>query len=200
MPYQFRFKNIALSLYHSLNEDPFYKTLEKTVSDDPLECKESMLKYYDYSMQETQKYGELVIPNSKSYGASLWTKPKDANLTKQLSMKKRMFIQEHLGKNSLQIYNKIIDFMSQKSKNIIPKNSWYLSIVGVDPEFQGKGLGKTLILPILEKTDKTGIPTFLETYTPRNISFYKRMDYQEKASFVEPITNAEYWIMIREPV
>ena len=50
MPYRYQFKKIAQSLYNSLSEDPFYKTLERIISDDPLDCKEAMLKYYDYSI------------------------------------------------------------------------------------------------------------------------------------------------------
>lgn len=199
MSYPFQFKDISQSLYSSLLKDPFYKTLELSISNNPHECKEAMLKYYGYSMQEAQKYGELVIPNGKSFGASVWSKPKDADLAKQLYQQKRVFIQECLGENSLQIYNEILDFMSAKSKNIIPQHSWYLSIVGISPEFQGQGLGKKLIQPILERTDKLGIPTYLETYTPRNKSFYEKFSYQETVSFVEPVTNAEYWIMEREP-
>ena len=198
MPYRYQFKKIAQSLYNSLSEDPFYKTLERIISDDPLDCKEAMLKYYDYSMKEAHKYGKLVIPNGKTFGASIWSKTKDDNLTNQLSQEKKNFVQKYFGDKSLKIYSEIIDFMSEKSKNLIPPNSWYLSIVGVASEFQGQGLGKTLIQPALATTDKIGAPTYLETYAPRNMNFYRRLCYQEKASFVEPVTNAEYWIMVRD--
>ena len=198
--FQFKFRKISQVLYNSLVDDPFYRTLESSILHDKDDRHEAMLSYYDYSLQEAQKYGELVIPRGKMYGASVWTKPKDPVLTKQLFSEKKTFIKKYLGFGSLQLYQTIIDFMSDKSRRLAPENSWYLSIVGVSPEFQGQGLGSTLIQPVLAITDPIGIPTYLESYTLRNKSFYKRLGYHDVASFIEPVTNSEYWIMIREPV
>jgi predicted acetyltransferase len=93
----------------------------------------------------------------------------------------------------------MVDFMSAQLEGLIANESWYLSIVGIKPEFQGKGLGAQLINEVLKETDKLGLPTYLETFTPRNISFYHRLGYQTAASFLEPLTNATYWVLLREP-
>ena len=90
--------------------------------------------------------------------------------------------------------------MSIEADPYIDKSFWYLSILGVLPDFQGKGFGPGLIRSILERTDSLKIPTYLETFTPRNMSFYKRLGYHEIKSFAEPTVNARYWLMIREPV
>jgi GNAT superfamily N-acetyltransferase len=62
--------------------------------------------------------------------------------------------------------------MSYEAEPLISKNSWYLSIVGVLPEFQKQGLGTNLIQNVLEKTDNLEVPTYLETFTPGNMIFY----------------------------
>lgn len=90
--------------------------------------------------------------------------------------------------------------MSQSAKDIVPTGSWYLSIVGIAPQFQGQGLGRALVKPILDKADKMRIPSYAETFTPRNRNFYNRLGYQEVGSFIEPVIGAEYWIMLREPL
>ena len=87
--------------------------------------------------------------------------------------------------------------MAQKTSSTIPKDAWYLSIIGVLPQFQGKGLGAELIDSVLKDTDLQGIPTYLETFTPRTISFYKKLGYKPVKSVREPTTNAEYWILVR---
>ena len=47
-----------------------------------------------------------------------------------------------------------------------------LSIIGILPEFQGQGFGGGLVGPVLNRADQSGVPTYLETFTPRNITFY----------------------------
>ena len=89
--------------------------------------------------------------------------------------------------------------MSEQSEQLVTDDFWYLSILGILPNYQGQKLGPALIKSTLEKTDKIGVPTFLETFTPRNMSFYQRLGYQDIASFHEPITDARYWIMVRQP-
>ena len=88
--------------------------------------------------------------------------------------------------------------MSEKAIPLIDERSWYLSIIGILPEFQGQGLGVGLVKHILERTDRLGIPTYLETFTSRNITFYKRLGYDAVKCFHEPTVDAEYWLMIRD--
>ncbi len=112
---------------------------------------------------------------------------------------KKAFLLNHMGENSLRIYTQIVEFMSGKAESYIGGEFWYLSIVGILPEFQGKGFGPGLIKNVLSKTDAIKAPTYLETFTPRNIPFYRRLGYNEASSFYEPTTKAEYCLMIREP-
>lgn len=51
---------------------------------------------------------------------------------------------------------------------------WYLAVLGVDPEFQGKGLGGRLLEPVLALADAEGLPAYLETDRERNLAFYAR--------------------------
>lgn len=42
-------------------------------------------------------------------------------------------------------YDEIVGHMTENGAALIDKNDWYLSIVGVLPEYQGKGLGVELV-------------------------------------------------------
>jgi GNAT superfamily N-acetyltransferase len=54
---------------------------------------------------------------------------------------------------------------------------WYLAVLGVDPEFQGRGLGGRLLQPVLEGADTEGVPVYLETDKERNLAFYARFRF-----------------------
>ena len=199
MIYQFAYREIAEALTSALSEDAFYITVGKGVSDDPAEQREGMVRYMDYSMKEAERYGELILPGGKTFGASIWSRPVDAATARKISEEKKAFLREHLGAESLRRYVEITGFMSQAAQGLIPGDSWYLSILGVAPEFQGQGLGESLVRPVLDRTDSLQVPTCMETFTPRNKGFYRRLGYRDLASFLEPVTNTEYWIMLREP-
>jgi ribosomal protein S18 acetylase RimI-like enzyme len=166
---------------------------------DNFESKEAMVRYMEFSMIEREKSGELYIPEDHEYGVSVWTKPINRELEIKKHNEKKLFLLNKMGAKSLKTHNAIVDFMSAKAEAYIDKNSWYLSIVGVLPEFQGQGFGPALIKNVLEKTDRLKVATYLETFTPRNMTFYNRLGYQAIESFHEPTTDAKYWLMIREP-
>ncbi|MCB2147573.1 MAG: GNAT family N-acetyltransferase [Deltaproteobacteria bacterium] len=199
MNYPFEYRKLSEALYDALTEDTFYMTMEGSVYGGSGQRREAMLRYYDYSMKEACKYGRLYRPNGKAFGASIWTKPVSGELSKQMADEKRAFLKIHMGDASLAKYAQIIGGMAEQTETVVPPNSWYLSIVGIAPPFQGRGLGGTLIRPILDETDEMSLYTYLETFTPRNMSFYRRLGFQEAGAFDEPGVNARYWVMIREP-
>jgi len=51
---------------------------------------------------------------------------------------------------------------------------WYLPMIGVDPAYQNTGLGAALLRHALERCDREGLPAYLESTNPRNISLYLR--------------------------
>jgi GNAT superfamily N-acetyltransferase len=54
---------------------------------------------------------------------------------------------------------------------------WELLIVGVDPELQGRGRGSVLVRDGLARADESGLPCYLNTNTPANLPFYKRLGF-----------------------
>lgn len=199
MTFPYLNQRISGGLYQALLEDPFYSTLESSVAGDAAIRKTAMVKYYDYSLQEGHTYGELVMPNGDDFGASIWAKPQTTEVSQAISQQKKRFLQTHLGTDGLERYEEITEFMAAKTRGVIPVGSWYLSILGVAPEFQGQGLGETLIQPILEKVDQAGACCYLETFTARNKRFYIRQGFFETISYLEPTTKARCWVMLREP-
>jgi GNAT superfamily N-acetyltransferase len=54
---------------------------------------------------------------------------------------------------------------------------WYLAAVGTRPAFQGAGSAPRVLRPVLEACDAEGLPAYLESSNPRNVSFYERFGF-----------------------
>jgi ribosomal protein S18 acetylase RimI-like enzyme len=55
---------------------------------------------------------------------------------------------------------------------------WYLPMIGVEPNSQGRGLGGLLMHHAVARCDKEGMPAYLESSNPRNISLYIRHGFE----------------------
>ena len=55
---------------------------------------------------------------------------------------------------------------------------WYLPLIGVDPAHQGRGLGSMMLKHALSIIDEKGLPAFLESSNPANISLYERHGFE----------------------
>ncbi len=49
---------------------------------------------------------------------------------------------------------------------------WYLAAIGIDPYWQGQGFGSQLMRRGLERSDRDGLPTYLETALERNVDWF----------------------------
>ncbi len=67
------------------------------------------------------------------------------------------------------------------------------------PAAQGQGLGRKLLEPTVAEADRVNATCYLETFSPRNLSFYERLGFSTKARFTEPTTGADYALMVRHP-
>ena len=56
---------------------------------------------------------------------------------------------------------------------------WYLSLIGVDPARRGQGIGAELLQHTLAITDEQGLPAYLESSNPANVSLYRRHGFEE---------------------
>ncbi|WP_444995868.1 GNAT family N-acetyltransferase [Aliikangiella sp. IMCC44359] len=199
MNYQLKYPELAEALYLALLDDAFYQTMEASVDGDDNVKKQAMLAYMDCSIIESQNFGECFIPEKQHYGVSVWAKPISQDQTNEKNKMKETFIRQYMGDNSYSVYQDICQAMQKNSHSLVLDSDWYLSIIGILPEFQGQGLGPGLVQSILNKTDKLNIGTFLETFTKRNMTFYFRLGYEVLGEFMEPNTNATYWLMRRQP-
>ncbi len=196
--YRFLYRPYAELLYLALKDDPFYAAMEQSVdTPEPSAAREAMFAYLDYSMVEAEMHDTLHMPSEHKYGVSVWSKPLSDKAAATKRDHKYKFLSQYMGERSLATYKEIVGFMAAQASPLVDDSAWYLSIVGVLPEFQGRGLGVGLLASVLAEADEQGLPTYLETFTPRNESFYERLGYEVAERIGEPSIPASYALMIR---
>lgn len=75
---------------------------------------------------------------------------------------------------------------------------YYLEILGTDPSEQGRGLGASLVAPILDRADDEGVGAFLESSKDTNVPYYRRFGF-EVVSEIKVPNGPTIWPMWREP-
>jgi GNAT superfamily N-acetyltransferase len=82
---------------------------------------------------------------------------------------------------------------------------WYVHMMAVRPDVQGRGLGSRLLERIFSQTADRGarLSTVLTTHMPRNLVFYRRAGFELTGErTLQPPNGAPYtvWSMARPPV
>jgi GNAT superfamily N-acetyltransferase len=62
-------------------------------------------------------------------------------------------------------------------KHHLKEPHYYLFVLGVEPDMQGKGLGKGLLSRMSERADAEAMPCYLETDKPENVRLYESGGY-----------------------
>ena len=73
----------------------------------------------------------------------------------------------------------LFELMEKMSAGHPSEPHWYLPMIGVDTYRQNSGIGSGLMKVALERSDREGLPSYLESSNPRNISLYKRCGFEE---------------------
>jgi ribosomal protein S18 acetylase RimI-like enzyme len=76
---------------------------------------------------------------------------------------------------------------------------YYLAVLGVEPELQGRGFGSALMQPVLRRCDRERVPAYLESSKRRNVVLYERHGFRVVEELKLPKGGPPMWRMWREP-
>jgi len=75
---------------------------------------------------------------------------------------------------------------------------WYLAKIAVDPSCQSCGIGSALLLYRLRHCDALGVPAYVESSNPANLSFYERHGFEPLGS-IQAGSSPPICPMLRSP-
>ncbi len=78
-----------------------------------------------------------------------------------------------------------------------PDRHWHVGPVGVEPGLQGRGVGSAVMRLLCDAMDEAGEIAFLETETPENVVFYRRLGFEVTGEAQLP--GLPLWFMRRDP-
>jgi ribosomal protein S18 acetylase RimI-like enzyme len=71
-----------------------------------------------------------------------------------------------------------LDLLDARHAKVIPEPHWYLTVLGVDPDWQRQWIGEALMEPVFASADRDGLPCFLEAPTAENRRCYARRGFE----------------------
>lgn len=90
------------------------------------------------------------------------------------------------------------EYIDNLHRQFVPFPHWYLQVLGVAPEHQGKGFSSRLIRPMLARFDRESLPCYLETQTEKNVAIYQRFGFRVRHNGISPDKGFPIMVMLRE--
>ncbi len=144
-------------------------------------------------------YGEVyTTPTLK--GAACWLTPGNTTPTFARILRTGVYVSPlDFGLAGLLRILQISAYTEAAHVRAAPGQHWYLWALGVDPPYQGQGIGGMLIQPVLARADADGLPCYLETENPRNVPFYQKHGFKVMSEGEVTSHRLHIWSMLREP-
>jgi len=90
---------------------------------------------------------------------------------------------------------RVAAWLSEWSKLDPAEPHLHLGPIGVDPEVQGRQIGRRLMEQCCQAQDQAGVAGYLETDRPENVDFYRRFDFEVTAT--RPVLDVPNYFMCR---
>jgi ribosomal protein S18 acetylase RimI-like enzyme len=146
-------------------------------------------------LRYTFKYGSIHYTNDFK-SVAMWVGPDKPIIddVKILSLGLMLYPFKIGVRNFMRVLN--ISGQWNKEHKKLNKRHYYLMVIGVEPEFQQKGIGSRLMHVGLTKADDEELECFLETVTYEDVKFYMKHNFEVIFKKGFGVKN-QYWLMKR---
>ena len=161
--------------------------------------RDKLLPVYHLVLSYGIKYGEVYTTSTALEGVAVWLPPGETYLS----------IWKMIGcgawtlpfKVPLPFLMKYINSLSNIKDSHFrnaPMPHWYLLMLGVDTEHQGKKLASRLLKPMLERIDREHLACYLETTEKIYVPLYEHFGFKAVESKYVPGTPVGFGAMLRD--
>lgn len=114
---------------------------------------------------------------------SIWTPPGESEFTPEQEAAIPTILSELAGTRAPDVIGLLSRFAESHPQT---ESHYYLGLLGVDPTYQGRGLGMTLLKEHLKYIDAQKMPVYLESSNPANNNRYEALGFKVICSFQAP--------------
>jgi GNAT superfamily N-acetyltransferase len=115
--------------------------------------------------------------------ASVWIPPEGTELTQEEEDRVEPLIRDLIGPRCDHVMELLERFDASHPRE---RPHYYLSLLGIHPDFRGQGLGMALLVDNLKRMDAERVPAYLESSNPANNPRYERLGFRQVGEFTTP--------------
>ena len=184
-------------LKNAFEGDPLWS---KVFNDDP-HPEQSLTSFFTIPILYGLVFGKVYAPSKEIEGVAIWVPGKKSYMTMlRLIRCKALSHGIKIGRSTMKnmsVFSKKVE--PDRKKRMKGKEYTYLTAIGVDPSFQGKGYGTLLINNIKEESDQLGHDLYLETESEENVTFYEKRGFHMLQKVHLEKLGVPIWQMLRPP-
>ena len=183
----------AAALARAFYNDP----LQVYTLPDPAEREERSPALFSAALRYGLLFGE-VLTTPGLEGVAIWIAPDAWDITEERAAAAgfdRLPIE--MGADATERFFSVLAIGDEPHRRDVRPDHWWVMVLGVAPEAQGKGLARALLNPIMNRADTAGQQCYLETANPANITFYERMGFKRITELVHPQSGLRLWTFRR---
>lgn len=139
---------------------------------------------------------DLAFTTESIAGAAIWMPPETWHIGpfRQLALLPGMI--RTSGLRSFPTLMRTLNLMEAKHPR---EPHYYLPIIGLQPHWQGRGLGTALLTAMTERCDRERMPAYLEASSARSRMCYERVGFEATEEVRLPPDGPPIWPMWRGP-
>lgn len=182
-------------LSRAFHDDPLFSSFIP----DPLQRKKKLHYLLETMVHYSVSYGEVYATSPNFEGVAVWLPFDKVEMTLWRGIRNGgLSIIFNLGLRSTFRQLSVSDLMSSRHKRHITSPHWYLYLLGVEPELQGKGYASKLVKAMLDRTDHEGLACYLDNTNEKNLTMYQRYGFRVIEEYEVPKTGVSIWAMLKE--
>lgn len=145
------------------------------------------------------KYGEVYAPSAALEGVAAWVPGELADMTFWRVFRcGAIWSGMRMGLTATRKMMPVFSPIEKDRRATMQGKSYlYLLVIGVAPHFQGQGFAGKLVRALIDKSERAGVPIYLETETESNVRMYEHLGFEVIKEITLPIINLPMWEMMR---
>ena len=188
-------KPAAQILARAFDDDEFFR---KLVPDQQTRFRKAT-HFFAFTIKLGLRYGEVYTTSPNLEGITIWMPPESAYISLWRAIRcGAISLIFRVGFGLMRKMNAVDSYGERVRKRLAPQKHWYLALLGVDPDHQGKGHAGAMMKPMLKRIDDEGLPCYLETEGEKNISMYQHFGFKHLEHISVPDHDIEMNAMFKK--